>query len=107
MRSTSSWRSLASTFHKFAFWVYIVLEMFGYLLLGWVSARARVFPAWVGWTMLAAGAITLLLGPGYTLILLLFALIGFGVSIVRATQAAAGSPTDETSLDDPAVEPQA
>ena len=57
--------------------------------------------------LLTAGAVTLLLGPSYTVILLLFALIGFGVTIVRATRDSAAGSTDDAALDEPSVEPQA
>ncbi len=95
------------TLPGFVFYAYLILEMFGYLLLGWITSRARVFPTWVGWTLLAAGAVTLLLGPGYTLILLLFPLVGFGVTIVRATQSTAAVSAGDASLAETSVESQA
>jgi hypothetical protein len=86
------------------FYAYLVLDLFGYLLLGWITARAGVFPNWVGWTLLAAGAVTLLLGPAYTEILLLFSLVGFGVTIVRATQSTIAIASDATVFDETPVE---
>jgi hypothetical protein len=91
----------------FVFDAFLILEMFGYLLVGWITARARVFPTWVGWTLLAAGAATLVLGPAPTPVLLLFPLIGFGVTIVRATQSTAAVSANDAPFGETSVESQA
>lgn len=100
-------------------WFYYITSTIGYLLVGLVTTgrttnffrptqigqtppAVRVFPTWVGWTMFAAGAVNIVLGPAYGSLILLFAIAGYGITIVRATQ-----PTTNGQSDEPSVEPLA
>jgi hypothetical protein len=64
-----------------------VASSVGYVAVGWVTARTRAFASWIGWTLLAAGLVVVLISPGDGDILLVAALAGYGLSIVRMAPA--------------------
>lgn len=40
-----------------------IAGMFGAIIIGWLTTREHVFPAWVGWAFIAYGLLNLIAGP--------------------------------------------
>jgi len=90
--------NLATSIQSILIWTSILAGAAGRVIVGWLTTRHRVFPAWVGWAFLVEGLLVLLGGfdlgaftNTFVVIITLvgaLALLGYGFYLLRQPQPA-------------------
>lgn len=91
---------ISPTLENILFWTSAVGGLLGRVIVGWLTTRQRVFPAWAGWALLIEGLLNILYGAlslgsfdnVYTSITVLvgaIALLGYGFTLLRPRAAPA------------------